>query len=56
MCITFRVIRRPRYQSTFSFTHFFLRSSSEVAAEAELEMFKMYDAVKEDEPKTKQQL
>ncbi|KAF9900561.1 hypothetical protein EC991_007184 [Linnemannia zychae] len=29
---------------------------NEVAAEAELEMFKMYDAVKEDEPKTKQQL
>ncbi|KAF9126081.1 hypothetical protein BGW39_006952 [Mortierella sp. 14UC] len=33
-----------------------VKSSSEVAAEAELEMFKMYDAVKEDEPKTKQQL
>ncbi|KAK3829654.1 MAG: hypothetical protein J3R72DRAFT_264184 [Linnemannia gamsii] len=33
-----------------------VKSSGEVAAEAELEMFKMYDAVKEDEPKTKQQL
>ncbi|KAF9922345.1 hypothetical protein FBU30_007571 [Linnemannia zychae] len=33
-----------------------VKSSSEVAAEAQLEMFKMYDAVKEDEPKTKQRL
>ncbi|KAF9276448.1 hypothetical protein BGZ88_001747 [Linnemannia elongata] len=33
-----------------------VKSSQEVAAEAQLDMFKMYDAVKEDEPKTKKQL
>ncbi|KAG0203451.1 hypothetical protein BGX33_009118 [Mortierella sp. NVP41] len=33
-----------------------VKSSVEVEAEAALDMFKMYDAVKEDEPKTKKQL
>ncbi|KAF8929824.1 hypothetical protein BGZ47_000867 [Haplosporangium gracile] len=33
-----------------------VKSSNEVAAEAQLDIFKMYDAVKEDEPKTKKQL
>lgn len=32
------------------------RSSVQVEAEAALDMFKMYDAVKEEEPKTKKQL
>ncbi|KAG0298281.1 hypothetical protein BGZ97_004127 [Linnemannia gamsii] len=33
-----------------------VKSSNEVAAEAQLDIFKMYDAVKEDEPKSKQQV
>lgn len=32
------------------------RSSAQVEAESALDMFKMYDAVKEEDPKTKKQL
>lgn len=32
------------------------RSSVQVEAESALDMFKMYDAIKEEEPKTKKQL